>query len=75
MAVCLAGEREKPALLLIRPSFSRFADMIDALLTRLGVWAFHLYLHDYGGAGGNGRRPELIGSIRRRRGKPKRPHT
>ena len=90
MAVRLAGDREKPALLLIhgfpsssesfrnvlgtlgrecfviapdlpgfggsgpveRPSFSRFADMIDALLTRLGAESFHLYLHDYGAAVG-----------------------
>jgi pimeloyl-ACP methyl ester carboxylesterase len=84
MVVRLAGDRKKPALLLIhgfpsssksfrnvidplaqdcfviapdlpgsggcepieRPSFSRFADMIDGLLTRLGVDSFHLYLHD-----------------------------
>jgi pimeloyl-ACP methyl ester carboxylesterase len=88
LAVRLAGEREKPALLLIhgfpsssasfrsvisslardcfviapdlpgfggsapleRPSFSRFADLIDGLLARLGVASFHLYLHDYGAA-------------------------
>lgn len=31
-----------------RPSFSRFADIIDALLAQLGVESFHLYLHDYG---------------------------
>jgi pimeloyl-ACP methyl ester carboxylesterase len=86
MVVCLAGDRGKPALLLIhgfptssasfrsvigplsrdcfviapdlpgfggsepiaRPSFSRFADRIDGLLTQLGVESFHLYLHDYG---------------------------
>ena len=90
MAVRLAGDREKPALLLIdgfpsssesfrnvigtlardcfvitpdlpglggsepveRPSFSRFADMIDGLLARLGAGSFHLYLHDYGAAVG-----------------------
>jgi pimeloyl-ACP methyl ester carboxylesterase len=88
-AVRLAGDREKPALLLIhgfpsssqsfrnvigtlardcfvitpdlpgfggsepieRPSFSRFADRIEKLLARLGVEAFHLYLHDYGAGG------------------------
>jgi pimeloyl-ACP methyl ester carboxylesterase len=90
MAVRLAGNREKPALLLIhgfpsssesfrnvigqlardcfviapdlpgfggsepiaRPSFSRFADMMDGLLERLRVGSFHLYLHDYGAAVG-----------------------
>lgn len=90
LAVRLAGDREKPALLLIhgfpsssesfrnvigslardcfviapdlpgfggsepveRPSFSRFADMIDGLLARLGAGSFHLYLHDYGAAVG-----------------------
>jgi pimeloyl-ACP methyl ester carboxylesterase len=31
-----------------RPSFSRFADIIQLLLERLGVGSFHLYLHDYG---------------------------
>jgi pimeloyl-ACP methyl ester carboxylesterase len=31
-----------------RPSFARFADMIDGLLARLGAGTFHLYLHDYG---------------------------
>ena len=30
------------------PSFSRFADMIEELLARLGVESFHLYLHDFG---------------------------
>jgi pimeloyl-ACP methyl ester carboxylesterase len=88
VAVRLAGDREKPALLLIhgvpnssaffrnvigtlasdcfviapdlpgfggsepveRPTFSRFADMIEALLARLGVGSFHLYVHDYGAA-------------------------
>lgn len=30
------------------PSFSRFADMIDVLLSRLGVETFHLYVHDFG---------------------------
>lgn len=29
-------------------SFSRFADIINALLALLGVESFHLYLHDYG---------------------------
>ena len=86
MAVRLAGDREKPALLLIhgfpsssesfrnvigtlaqdcfvitpdlpgfggseplqRPSFSRFADLIDGLLAQLGVESFHLYVHDFG---------------------------
>ena len=31
-----------------RPSFLRFADMIDGLLAQLGARSFHLYLHDYG---------------------------
>jgi pimeloyl-ACP methyl ester carboxylesterase len=35
-----------------RPSFSRFADIVDELLTRLEVQSFHLYLHDYGAAVG-----------------------
>lgn len=35
-----------------RPSFSRFADMIDGRLARLGAASFHLYLHDYGAAVG-----------------------
>jgi pimeloyl-ACP methyl ester carboxylesterase len=35
-----------------RPSFSRFADMIDGLLAHLGTTSFHLYLHDYGAAVG-----------------------
>ncbi len=93
MAVRLAGDREKPALLLLhglpnssgyfrnvvgtlardcfviapdlpgfggsepveRPSFSRFADLIDALLARLGVGGeagFYLYVHDFGAAVG-----------------------
>jgi pimeloyl-ACP methyl ester carboxylesterase len=90
LAVRVAGEREKPALLLIhgfpassesfrhvigslardcfviapdlpgfgasepvaRPTFTRFADMVDGLLARLGVESFHLYLHDYGAAVG-----------------------
>ena len=34
------------------PTFSRFADMLDELLERLGVSSFHLYLHDYGAAVG-----------------------
>jgi pimeloyl-ACP methyl ester carboxylesterase len=37
---------------LVRPSFSRFADMIEALLARLGAEPFHIYLHDYGAAVG-----------------------
>jgi pimeloyl-ACP methyl ester carboxylesterase len=90
VAVQLAGDPTKPALLLIhgfpsssqsfrnvigplardcfviapdlpgfgrsepieQPTFSRFADMIDELLTRLEVESFHLYLHDYGAAVG-----------------------
>lgn len=90
MAVRLAGDREKPPLLLIhglpnsseyfrnvigplsrdcfviapdlpgfgdsepveRPTFSRFADMLDGLLARLGAASFHLYLHDFGAAAG-----------------------
>ena len=88
VAVRLAGDRDKPALLLIhgvpnssaffrnvigtlasdcfviapdlpgfggsepvaRPTFSRFADIIEGLLARLGVGSFHLYVHDYGAA-------------------------
>jgi pimeloyl-ACP methyl ester carboxylesterase len=30
------------------PSFSRFADRIEALLSRLGIDSFHLYVHDFG---------------------------
>ncbi len=90
LVVRVAGDREKPALLLIhgfpsssesfrnaigalardcfviapdlpgfgasepveRPSFARFADVIDALLARLAAESFHLYLHDYGAAVG-----------------------
>lgn len=90
IAVRLAGDREKPALLLIhgfpsssasfrrvidtlaqdcfvvapdlpgfggsepveQPSFSRFADVIDRVLARLGAESFHLYLHDFGAAVG-----------------------
>ena len=90
LSVRLAGDRCKPALLLIhgfpssstsfrdvmgplahdafviapdlpgfgdsepiaRPSFSRFADRIEALLAQLEVESFHLYLHDYGAAVG-----------------------
>jgi pimeloyl-ACP methyl ester carboxylesterase len=86
IAVRLAGDRERPALLLMHglpnsseyfrnvigplsrdcfviapdlpgfggsepvsePSFSRFADMIDVLLSRLGTESFHLYVHDFG---------------------------
>jgi pimeloyl-ACP methyl ester carboxylesterase len=35
-----------------RPSFSRFADMVDGLLALLGAESFHLFLHDYGAAVG-----------------------
>jgi pimeloyl-ACP methyl ester carboxylesterase len=87
LAVRMAGDREKPALLLLHglpnssvyfrnvigplsrdcfviapdlpgfggsepinePSFSRFADTIDVLLSRLGTESFHLYVHDFGG--------------------------
>jgi pimeloyl-ACP methyl ester carboxylesterase len=35
-----------------RPSFSRFADLIQGLLLRLEIDSFHLYLHDYGAAVG-----------------------
>lgn len=90
LAVRLAGDRGKPALLLIHglpnssgyfrnvigplardcfviapdlpgfggsdpidlPSFSRFADVVDGLLTRLGAGTIHLYLHDFGAAVG-----------------------
>jgi len=90
LRVRLAGDRARPALLLIhgfpsssdsfrnvigplardcfviapdlpgfggsepieQPSFSRFADLLDGLLARLGVSSFHLYLHDYGAAVG-----------------------
>lgn len=31
-----------------RPSFSRFADAIEALLAHLAPASFHLYLHDFG---------------------------
>jgi pimeloyl-ACP methyl ester carboxylesterase len=86
LAVRLAGDREKPALLLLHglpnssayfrnvigplsrecfviapdlpgfgssepiadPSFARFADRMEALLARLGVGSFHLYVHDFG---------------------------
>ena len=33
-----------------QPSFARFADVLEALLTKFGVESFHLYLHDYGAA-------------------------
>lgn len=33
-------------------SFSRFADTIDALLVRLGIDSFYVYLHDFGAAVG-----------------------
>jgi pimeloyl-ACP methyl ester carboxylesterase len=35
-----------------QPSFSRFADLIEQLLTRLAADSFHLYLHDFGAAVG-----------------------
>jgi pimeloyl-ACP methyl ester carboxylesterase len=35
-----------------QPSFSRFADLLDGLLARLGIDSFHLYLHDFGAAVG-----------------------
>lgn len=35
-----------------RPSFARYADRIEALLSRLQVESFHLYLHDFGAAVG-----------------------
>ncbi|WP_437809861.1 alpha/beta fold hydrolase [Sorangium sp. So ce1078] len=35
-----------------RPSFSRFADIVQGLLAQLGVGIFHLYLHDFGAAVG-----------------------
>ena len=35
-----------------QPSFAGLAEAIDALLARLGVETFHLYLHDYGAAVG-----------------------
>lgn len=31
------------------PTFSRFADVIEELLSRLAVDSFHLYVHDFGG--------------------------
>lgn len=34
------------------PSFKRFAELIDELLSRLAVETFHLYLHDFGAAVG-----------------------
>lgn len=34
------------------PSFSRFAEVVEELLARLGVTSFHLYLHDFGAAVG-----------------------
>lgn len=33
-------------------SFSRFADVVEALLARLGVASFYVYLHDFGAAVG-----------------------
>jgi pimeloyl-ACP methyl ester carboxylesterase len=90
LAIRVAGDREKPALLLMHglpnssgyfrnvigplarecfviapdlpgfggsepieaPSFSHFADLIEALLAHLEVDSFHLYLHDFGAAVG-----------------------
>lgn len=49
-----------------RPSFSRFADLIEGLLSQLGVGDFHLYLHDYGAAVGlylATREPDRIRSL------------
>lgn len=34
------------------PSFEHFADLVEALLARLGVDRYHLYLHDFGAAVG-----------------------
>src|SRR5688500_20167180 len=33
-------------------SFSRFADVTETLLGRLGIGSFHVYLHDFGAAVG-----------------------
>jgi pimeloyl-ACP methyl ester carboxylesterase len=33
-----------------RPTFARFADVLEQVLAQLGVESFHLYLHDYGAA-------------------------
>lgn len=35
-----------------RPSFAAYADRVDAVLSRLAVESFHLYLHDFGAAVG-----------------------
>lgn len=35
-----------------RPSFARFADTLEVMLSKLGIDSFHLYLHDYGAAVG-----------------------
>jgi pimeloyl-ACP methyl ester carboxylesterase len=35
-----------------QPSFAAYAEVIDGLLTQLGVDSFHLYLHDFGAAVG-----------------------
>jgi pimeloyl-ACP methyl ester carboxylesterase len=35
-----------------RPSFSRFADIVSALLAQLGCKSYYLYLHDFGAAVG-----------------------
>ena len=31
-----------------RPTFSRFADLVEGLLAQVGVDSFHLYVHDFG---------------------------
>jgi pimeloyl-ACP methyl ester carboxylesterase len=49
-----------------RPSFLRFADLIEGLLAELEVESFHLYLHDYGAAVGlhlATRAPERVRSL------------
>lgn len=48
------------------PTFARFADRIAQVLDRLGVGAFHLYLHDFGAAVGlhlATRTPDRIRSV------------
>jgi pimeloyl-ACP methyl ester carboxylesterase len=60
----LPGFGESPPV--DQPSFAHFADLIDALLARIGVGAFHLYLHDYGAPVGlhlATREPERIRSL------------
>ena len=49
-----------------RPSFSKFASIVEAILEILGIRSFHLYLHDYGAVVGlylATRRPESIRSL------------